>query len=152
MASFHSGRWVFIQIPPSGTRFTSFASSRSRSFSARVTRTSSPSAPWTNLPSRTEPGDAGFDERLVVLVEGDRLERVDQDLVVLGDPVGDVGVGEDRGVEHVVQPTGMEPGRSLQQPEQVDDLVVAPVADVGERVLRLRDLPVDPRREIRYGL
>ena len=36
-ASFHSGRWVFNQIPPSGIRLDYFASTEASIFSTKLT-------------------------------------------------------------------------------------------------------------------
>ncbi len=79
----------------------------------------------------------------MVGVVGDRVARVAHDLVVIGQEVGNVGVGE-----HVaIHPARTGPGfvalPHLQQPQQVDDLVVAPVADVAPRVGGVGHLPVD---------
>ena len=50
LASFHSGRWVFIQMPASGMKLASLASATSSSFSVRVARVG-PSLPMSSLPS-----------------------------------------------------------------------------------------------------
>ena len=36
-ASFHSGRWVFIQMPPPGTKLVNFDSKVTSNFSSRLT-------------------------------------------------------------------------------------------------------------------
>ncbi|MEZ6318820.1 MAG: hypothetical protein R3B49_08725 [Phycisphaerales bacterium] len=50
-ASFHSGRCVFIQIPPPGTKFATLASAVTSSFSSNVTRQGSPFSSGTRRPS-----------------------------------------------------------------------------------------------------
>ena len=37
LASFHSGRWVFIHIPPSGIKFDIFAKTVAKIFSIKLT-------------------------------------------------------------------------------------------------------------------
>ena len=87
--------------------------------------------------------DAPLDPLLRVGVERDRRDRLDHRLVVRRDAVRHVGVREDGPVDERLQPTGVEPARRLQELDQVDHLVVAPVADVRPRVRRLGHLPVD---------
>ena len=61
------------------------------------------------------------------------------------DPVRHVRVAEQGTVQQRGQTVRVEVARQLQQLEQVDDLVVAPVPDVAPGVVRLLDLPVDAR-------
>ena len=78
------------------------------------------------------------------LVEGDRRLRVAYEVGVVADPVRHVGVHEDPAVEHARHLAGEEALGGLEQPEEVHELVIAPVPDVAPRVLRVRHLPVDP--------
>ena len=57
--------------------------------------------------------------------------------------VGDVGKAEQRAVPVTLQQPGCMGLRCLKQLEQIDHLVVAPIADVAPWVVVLDDLPVD---------
>ena len=60
LASFHSGRWVFIQIPPSGIKLDNLANAVASIFSTKLAFTmnlfsslsNAPSAPNSSLASR----------------------------------------------------------------------------------------------------
>ena len=99
---------------------------------------------------RHEYSPVGADRRLAggdlggpLDVERDRVAGVAHHLVVVVDQVGHVGEDEVAPVEPWVERIGLEALPRLEQPEQVDDLVVAPVPDVAPRVVRVGDLPVD---------
>ncbi len=79
----------------------------------------------------------------MVGVVGDRVARVAHDLVVIGQEVRNVGVGEDIAVQPAGAGTGFVALPHLQQPQQVDDLVISPVPDVAPRVGGIGHLPVD---------
>jgi hypothetical protein len=57
--------------------------------------------------------------------------------------VGDVGEAEQRAVPQSVQQPGLMGFGGLQQLEQVDDLVVAPIADMAPGIVLVDHLPVD---------
>ena len=65
-----------------------------------------------------------------------------QDLLVWLDAVGHVGVAEDLVAEHVREAAGVVAVQGLEQLQQVDDLVVAPVADVAPGIVGRHDFPV----------
>ncbi len=78
---------------------------------------------------------------VVVVVDG-RL-RIADEVVEAADPIGDVGVDEDGPAEepgHAAWVVLLEP---LDEAGEVDDLVVAPVADVRPGVVRVVHLPVE---------
>ena len=85
----------------------------------------------------------GGDALVELRVEGDGVVRVVEHGRVGRDPVGNVRVAEDAALQQVGQRAGIEARRDLQELLQVDDLVVAPVADVGPRVALVRHLPLD---------
>ena len=95
---------------------------------------------------RTVPSDfilLELDFRLALVVEVDGVFRVLQQIVVALDPVGYIGVDESVVLKIRVQFLGVMVPQELEELEQVDDLVVAPVADVGPRVVRLDGLPLE---------
>jgi hypothetical protein len=77
------------------------------------------------------------------VVELDGVVRVVEHGRVWRDAVGHVRVAEDPTLEQRFERARVEAHRDLQQLLQVDDLVVAPIADVGPRVARLGHLPLD---------
>ena len=95
------------------------------------------------LPVRAQLRAQRLAPRVLLPVEPDGRAGVANDLGERDDLVGDVGVGEDVALEERPQPLGVVVERELEEPEQVDDLVVAPVADGGPGVARVGRLPVD---------
>ena len=85
-----------------------------------------------------------LDGLVVLAIEDDRVVGVHEQVLVRLDPVGDVGVAEDAPLEQRVEGARVVGVRHLEQLLQVDDLVVAPVADVRPRVVGLGDFPLDP--------
>ena len=143
-ASFHSGRWVLSQIPPPGTKLVSLASAGTSSFSSRPTRSSRSSAvdERAGRRSRSARSRRAIASALaasnVIVFFGSRTI-----VVVVGDQVGHVGVDEDRVDRAMADRPGLVLLPRLEQAQQVDDLVVAPVADVAPRVVGVGHLPVD---------
>ena len=76
-------------------------------------------------------------------IEGDAVPRVGDERVEAVDPVGHVGVRVDPFIQAGPEDAWLVPFAGLEQPQQIDDLVVAPVADVAPGVIRVLDLPVD---------
>ncbi len=86
----------------------------------------------------------GSQEALVSLpIEGDGVPRVGDDRVEAPDPVGHVGVRVDPLTQAGSEDAGLVAFAGLEQPQEIDDLVVAPVADVAPGVIRVLHLPVD---------
>ena len=77
---------------------------------------------------------------LVVVIDG--VLGVLQERLMRFDPVRDVGVNERVVLEVVLQFLGVVRLQELEELEQVDDLVVAPVADVRPGVVRLDGFPL----------
>ena len=73
----------------------------------------------------------------------DRVLRVGQQRIERANPVGHVRVAENRLAQQPGQAIRMKRLRELEQLLQVNDLVIAPVADVTPRIIRVLDLPVD---------
>ncbi len=92
---------------------------------------------------RAHLGDERVDPAVQVSVEQDGVVPVSQEHGVGLDPVGHVGVAKDPAAQQGVQPAGVVLDRYFQQLEQVDDLVIAPVADVGPGAARARLFPLD---------
>lgn len=84
-----------------------------------------------------------FDASVEVEVEGDGVAGVVEEVFVGADAVGDVGVGEGAAVEEGGEVVGGEVAGGFEELEEVDDLVVAPVADVAPGVVRFCDLPLE---------
>ena len=95
------------------------------------------------LAVRPDRAHAALDLRLQVGVEHDRVVRIAEQVGVRLDAVRDVGVAEEAPREEPFQPSGVVLTRQHEQPEQVDQLVIAPVPDVRPRVVGLDGLPVD---------
>ena len=76
-------------------------------------------------------------------VVADGAGRVPHDVVVVGDPIGHVGVGAGPGSDGGLEPPRMARPAQFQQLGEVDDLVIAPIPDVGPRVIGFRHLPID---------
>ena len=87
--------------------------------------------------------EAGLDLAVQAIVELDGVLGIAHDLVVGLDAVGRVGVREALVAQQACQQFGIVAVRYVEQPVQVDDLVVAPVAEVGPAA-RLGNLPVHP--------
>jgi hypothetical protein len=68
---------------------------------------------------------------------------VPDDLLEAADTVGHVRVAEYRPAKQLAQPRRMELPGKLEELQQVDDLVVAPVADVAPGIAGILDFPVD---------
>ncbi|MFG5409826.1 hypothetical protein ABXN37_19240 [Piscinibacter sakaiensis] len=86
---------------------------------------------------------AGQRPRVGVRVENQRGLRPCGLLGVRPQPVGHVGEAVQRAVPPAVQQRRVARPRRLHQAQQVDDLVVAPVADLAPGVVGLDHLPVD---------
>ena len=86
---------------------------------------------------------AALDLGLQVGVEHDRVVRITEQIGVGLDAVRDVGVAEEAPREEPLQPPGVVLTRQHEEPQQVNQLVVSPVADVRPRVVGLDGLPVD---------
>ena len=78
-----------------------------------------------------------------IVIEFDSALRILEDGVEGFDPIGHVRIAEDRLVQQCAQLCGVEMVRKLEQLQQVDDLVIAPVPDVTPGIVRILDLPVD---------
>ena len=76
-------------------------------------------------------------------VEGDGATRIIDHVFVAGKSVGDIGVGEDRPVQPPGQQFGVHAAGGFQEPREVGDLMIAPVADVAPGVVRFGNFPVD---------
>src|SRR6266446_9145993 len=77
------------------------------------------------------------------MVEGDRLPRVRYDLVEAVDFIGHVRVNAGLRAELAGQLARLESLLAFEQPQQVNDLMVAPISDMTPWILGVADLPVN---------
>ena len=87
-------------------------------------------------------GQEGEDMLVQVIVEADRVLGVSHYLGIRLEAVGDIGKGKLAHARHVAQCLRVVRKTEFEQAAEIDNLVVAPVADVRPRVLRLYHLPV----------
>ena len=83
------------------------------------------------------------DDRLPLRVINHRILGIGQQFVIRANSVRHVRVGEDIATEHGLQSAWIKVLEYLKELQQVDNLVVSPVTDVGPRVMRFDHLPVD---------
>ena len=76
------------------------------------------------------------------MIEINRVFGVCEESVIGLDPIGDVGIDKGVILQVVLQFLGVVGAQKLQKLEQVNDLVVAPVADVRPWIVRLNGLPL----------
>ena len=76
-------------------------------------------------------------------VEIDGMAGIAEQCIKATDFVGHGGVGVMAVVESTRQGTWQETLVAFEQPEQIDKLVIAPIADVAPRVFGVVNLPVD---------
>ena len=88
-------------------------------------------------------GGARGDAAVGIGVKRDGRARVGADGCVVGNPIRNGGVGEDGAAEPGAGEARVEAGGPFEEFEQVDGLVVAPVADGSPVIVRLGDLPID---------
>lgn len=84
---------------------------------------------------RTHLGRQGLDTTVLLVIKADAVLRIGHDLVVRLQSVGHVGKGVLLAVEQLVQRSRVVLVTDLQQPEQIDNLMIAPITDVRPRVL-----------------
>ncbi len=77
------------------------------------------------------------------MIESDRVLRVGDDLVEAVDFIRHVRVNAGFGAELAGQLSRLKSLLAFQQTQQVNDLMVAPIADVAPRILGVADLPVN---------
>jgi hypothetical protein len=85
-------------------------------------------------------------------IELDGVMRIAQEVRVGLDAIRHVRVGEDPARQEIGQALGMVLPGKLEQGEQVNDLMVAPVADERPWIPGSGTSQSIPRLEIRYGL
>ena len=95
------------------------------------------------LAVRSSSRDALGDDRLPRRVVNYRILRIGQQFAIRANLVRHVRVGEDGATEHGLQSVGKKLLQYLKELQQVDNLVVSPVTDVGPRVMWFDHLPVD---------
>ena len=78
-------------------------------------------------------------------VEVDAVTRIAEQVGEWLDLVRNAGQGVTAFVQRRRQSSRLVVLERLQQPEQIDDLVIAPVTDVAPRVVRVFDLPINTR-------
>ncbi len=88
-------------------------------------------------------GKQGEDMLVQVVVEIDRVFWVRHNLGVGSETVRDIGERILAVAQYGTQGSGVVLVAQLQEAAEVDNLVVAPIADVRPRVLRLDDFPID---------
>ena len=76
-------------------------------------------------------------------IEVDRVARIFEQRAVRLDAIRNVGVGEHASRQQPRHGAGMVARRNFQQLQEVDHLVIAPIADVRPRVVRVQHLPVE---------
>ena len=76
------------------------------------------------------------DPAIQLLVKNDGVGPVLHQRIVRLDPVGDIGVAKNPAIEHQFQTSRMIAHGGLEQFDQVDDLVIAPIPDVCPRIMR----------------
>ena len=89
---------------------------------------------------------------LALMIEIDRVFGVLQQRFVRLDAVGDIGVDKGVVLEVLLEFLGIVGPQELQEFEQIDDLVVAPVTNVGPRVVRFDGLPFETVFEHAVGV
>jgi hypothetical protein len=150
LASFHSGRWVFIQMPAAGNVVCGFGQQEDQQLleeraamdlSGCVAEQPSVSADFLH---------PGLECPVTILIEGDGVVGIGDDLFPWRDAVGYVGMYENRMLHQILHPFGQVSLQLLDEPTEVYDLMIAPVTDVRPEIVGLGNLPVDsPMGEIR---
>ncbi len=90
------------------------------------------------------PDDPLPDAPLERTVESDGISRVAQDVPVGPEAKRYLGVTEDALAEHADDPFGIVAAPQFEQPQQVDDLVIPPVADIAPGIIGRGSFPVHP--------
>ena len=83
------------------------------------------------------------DDRLPLRVVNNRILGIGQQFAIRANSVRDVRVGENIATDHGLQSAWIKVLEYFKELQQVDNLVVSPVTDVGPRVMRFDHLPVD---------
>ena len=77
------------------------------------------------------------------LIENHRFLGILEQVCIGLDPVRNIGEGKDFTRQKVMQSGGFMPLQNFQQLEQIDDLVIAPVTNMGPGIGGINDLPIN---------